>query len=438
MFGKLDRYLLRLTLTPLLATLGVAVLLLVLEQMLRLFDFVLSSDGPVAVVWRMLAFLVPQYFGLALPLGLLIGIMFAFRKLSTGSELDAILSSGVSLRRLLLTLFGLAGAMMVLNLAIVGFVQPISHYQYAKLKHEVRTGALGFSIRIGEFVTIGDNTVLRIGEAPDAEGRFGDVFLETCTEAGDCATVSAASGLLQPTEENGLKLTLFNGRQIAMQRPNGEDGPLGRFVPGAITFAQQEITVDLPDLQPFRERGADQEEVTLPELMQIVATETPESFEDYHAFRANMHWRILHTLSFLALPLLALPMGIANKRKDTGLAPIAAIVCLVVYNELTEAGRRQTAMVGDSPWLTMWPLFFLFLGFCFIIYRRRAEQGSFARGHSWLGDTLYGLTRPIRNLMRKKQEAETGAITIPVTETATAETGEAYGDSGTAALQQRG
>ena len=56
----LDRYLLRTAFTPLAVSLFVAALLLLLEQMLRLLDFVLHENGPVDVVWRMLAFLVPH------------------------------------------------------------------------------------------------------------------------------------------------------------------------------------------------------------------------------------------------------------------------------------------------------------------------------------------------------------------------------------------
>ena len=61
-----DRYIIRAVATPLLAALGVAAMLLLLEKMLRLFDFVLAEQGPVDVVWRMLANLLPHYFGLAL------------------------------------------------------------------------------------------------------------------------------------------------------------------------------------------------------------------------------------------------------------------------------------------------------------------------------------------------------------------------------------
>ena len=63
---------------PLIGTLVLAAMLLVLEKMLRLFDFVITAGGPVSVVWRMLANLLPEYFSLGIPIGLLMGILLAF------------------------------------------------------------------------------------------------------------------------------------------------------------------------------------------------------------------------------------------------------------------------------------------------------------------------------------------------------------------------
>ena len=77
-----DRYLARLIATPLLATLVIAAMLLTLDKMLRLFDFVVSEGGPVSVVWRMLANLIPEYMSLGIPIGLMLGCLLAFRKLA--------------------------------------------------------------------------------------------------------------------------------------------------------------------------------------------------------------------------------------------------------------------------------------------------------------------------------------------------------------------
>ena len=99
MLKRIDLYILRQVLTPLFATLGVAALLLLLERMLRLFDIVANQGGPVGVVFRMLGNLIPQYLGMALPVGIFLGLYLAFRKLSTNSELETLQASGLGLTR---------------------------------------------------------------------------------------------------------------------------------------------------------------------------------------------------------------------------------------------------------------------------------------------------------------------------------------------------
>src|SRR5687768_2264873 len=166
-----DRYLARLIFVPLVATLTLAAMLLILDRMLRLFDFVVSEGGPVGVVWKMLANLIPEYLSLGIPIGLLLGILLAFRRLALSSELDTLRAVGLGYRRLLFVPYLYAVALMAANLAIVGFVQPKARYLYEELRFELRSGALGASIKVGEFTNIGKRMTLRV-EQSENEGRL--------------------------------------------------------------------------------------------------------------------------------------------------------------------------------------------------------------------------------------------------------------------------
>src|SRR3546814_14126920 len=131
-----DRYLARLIAVPLLATLVLSAMLLLLEKMLRLFDFVVSEGGPVGVVWRMLANTIPEYLGLGIPIGLMIGILLAFRRLALTSELDTLRAVGLSYGRLLRVPYMSAAALLELHLASVGFILPYPYNTYAGLVFE--------------------------------------------------------------------------------------------------------------------------------------------------------------------------------------------------------------------------------------------------------------------------------------------------------------
>src|SRR3546814_9729382 len=77
---------------------------------------------------------------------------------------------GLSYGRLLRVPYMFAIALALLNFGIVGFVQPLSRHAYEALRFELRSGALGASIKVGEFTNLGKRMTLRIERSLD-EGR---------------------------------------------------------------------------------------------------------------------------------------------------------------------------------------------------------------------------------------------------------------------------
>ena len=169
-FTAIDRYVFRLVLLPMIGVFALAASLLMLEKMLRLMEFVSTEGGPIGIVFRMLVNLIPEYAGLAIPLGLMLGILFAFRKLATTSELDVLRAVGWSYTRLLRVPYLITLLLMVVNFVIVGYWQPLARYGYEQLDFELRSGALGAAIKVGEFTAIEDRVALRIEESRD-DGR---------------------------------------------------------------------------------------------------------------------------------------------------------------------------------------------------------------------------------------------------------------------------
>src|ERR1700750_1463549 len=130
MMKAIDWYLLRQIMPTLLITLLVAALILSMDRLMRLLDLAVGNGVSTLVVFQMLFNLVPDYIALTLPVGLFLGVLLAFRKLSMQSELDAINSSGVGMMRLIRSALGLAFLMMVLNFMLSGYVSPYTRYAY--------------------------------------------------------------------------------------------------------------------------------------------------------------------------------------------------------------------------------------------------------------------------------------------------------------------
>ncbi len=211
---RTDRYLARLIIVPLVSTLTIAAMLLMLDKMVKLFNVVISAGGPVRVVWKMLVDLLPEYFSLGIPLGLLLGVLLAFRRLATTSELDTLRAVGLGYTRLLRVPFMYAVALLCANLAIVGFLQPYAVYGYEQLRFELASGALGASIKVGEFTSLGRHMTIRVDSSENEGHLLHGVFVSD-REPDKTIAVTADHGTFLATDDpNVIMLRLSNGRLV--------------------------------------------------------------------------------------------------------------------------------------------------------------------------------------------------------------------------------
>ena len=191
---SIDRYIFRLVIVPMLGVFALAASLLLLDKMLRLFDFVAVEGGPISVVFKMLGALIPEYASLAIPLGLLLGILLAFRKLAISSELDVLRAVGMGYGRLLRVPYIITLVLVAVNVALVFYIQPISRYYYEQMEYELRSGALGASIKVGEFTTLADRMALRIEESENDGRDLKGIFARVANDKGQVLSISAREG----------------------------------------------------------------------------------------------------------------------------------------------------------------------------------------------------------------------------------------------------
>ena len=369
----IDRYILRAVATPLILALCVAGMLLLLEHMLRLFDFVLAEQGPVDVVWRMLANLVPHYLGLALPLGAFLGVMLACRNLSMSSELDALSSSGASFGRLMRPVYGLMLVLMALDFLLVSYIQPYARYKYQQIRFDVTSGALGIKIPAGEFIDITDDVTIRLGEINSATRDARDIFLERRTRDGGKTVITARYGAISTTPEiTSLLLKLQDGRQVIVNA-------LGDRIQ-ALNFETFDLEVDLPAIGVFRARGTDERKATFGEIVSLLRRESPQTSDVYYEYAAGLHWRILHPLTFLVLPILAVAMGVTGRRRASNLKPVVGVAIMIVYHEVVEEWGKVVAGNGElSPLISMWGIFVFFAMLSAFLYNGSIDQARSAK-----------------------------------------------------------
>lgn len=390
-FSSTDRYLARLIALPLFSTLVISAMLLVLDKMLRLFDFVASEGGPVSVVWRMLASVLPEYLSLGIPIGLMLGILLAFRKLALSSELDALKAVGLGYGRLLRAPYAYAVTLALVNLVIVGYIQPLSRYAYEELRFELRSGALGASIKVGEFTSLGRRMTMRIEQSADEGRDLSGIFVMAEGRDGRSLAVTAERGTFLSTDDpDTIILRLANGT-LVHNAPNFS-------APRVLSFTGHDLPIDLPKIDAFRGRGGKDRELTIPELVKV-GNDPAVSTMIRNETRANFHFRMVEVVMMLLLPLLAVALAVPPKRSSSALGVFLSIVMVVTYHKINEYAEGMGALGRVDPVLALWTPFLLFaalIGWMFytLAYKPGGQPiGALERVFSKAGTALRGLVR---------------------------------------------
>ncbi len=343
----IDRYLARSIAVPLLGSLVLAAMLLVLDKMLRLFQYVVDAGGPVSVVWRMLASLLPEYLSLGIPIGLMLGILLAFRKLALSSELDALRGIGVGFGRLLRVPYAFAIPLMVLNLFIVGYLEPWSHYRYEGLRFDLKSGALGAAIKVAEFNQLGHRLTLRIDRSEHQGTQLHGIFVEMDDKNGMTVAATAERGRFLATDDpDTILFRLVKGRLV-------QDSP--KFAtPRTLSFETYDLPIGLPVIDQFRRRGSDSDELYLNELFRRGYGGGATDAHQRIGAQAALNFRLVEVVMMLFLPLLAIALAIPPKRSSSALGIFLSIVIVVAYHKVNQYGEQMASQGRLDPILALW------------------------------------------------------------------------------------
>jgi lipopolysaccharide export system permease protein len=321
-----------------------------------------------------------------------LGILLGFRRLAMSSELDALNSIGMGYGRMLRVPYMLAALFALLNFGIVGYLQPYSRYAYEGLRFELRSGALGASIKVGEFTRIAERTTLRVEQSFDRGADLRGVFVRSAQADGRSLAVSASRGQFLVTDDpDVIILRLMNGTLV-------HDAPRDA-TPRVLTFVQHDLPVNLPAIESFRSRGSETLERTLPELWERMR-DPDASADDKRKAAASFHRRNVQWVVMFVLPLLAVALAVPPKRSTSAIGVFLSVVILVTYHKVSEYGERMGSIGRVDPLLAQWVPFLLFsalfVWFYHVLAHRPGGQpiGALDRLFKQLGGLFKGLRKP--------------------------------------------
>ena len=243
----------------------------------------------------------------------MLGILLAFRKLALSSELDTLRAVGLGYGRLLRVPYLYAIALMALNLAIVGFVQPYAQYAYQELRFELRSGALGASIKVGEFTNLGRRMTLA-GRAQREQGHRSLRRLRPRRQPR-----RARRSRSPPTAAPSSPPTIPTRSSSGSPTAGWSTTRRAYRTPRVLSFDAHDLPIDLPAIEAFRGRGDGTKELTMPELVRIGGDRRARPRRGATRPAPISISGMVEVVMMLLLPLLAVALAVPPKRSTSGL-----------------------------------------------------------------------------------------------------------------------
>ena len=388
----LDRYILGLTLKPMMISLSIVLLALLLERILRLIDILATAGAPVFIAFALAGNLVPHYLGFAMPAGFALGVYSAISKMSLGAELEAGLASGVSVRTMTRPLILLGCALSVVSIVVVGFASPYCRYIYREIINQSTAYAWRAHAPAATFISVKDGLTVTADEVDKTGRGLTGVFIQNRKDGQDVVT-SAATGRLELTEDkSAIQLKLFNG---AVVRDDGSPDPS--------TLRFKEFVLDKKfDLEapPFRPRGGSERELTMFELWNEMSTPVTTAY--YRRLAAEFHGRLSRSLSLPFLPLLIVPLSMTMRRNARVVNMIAAGVTMVIFHNALQIGETMADKGVVPAVLACWTPFALFLLISVWLFRTSTDRP----GDTAISRAIDAVGGALARLARRRSPAE--------------------------------
>ncbi|HLZ83285.1 MAG TPA: LptF/LptG family permease [Caulobacteraceae bacterium] len=362
----LDGYILRMLAAPAAAVLGVTLVAFLLDQTLHLINQLASNGARLDYLFGLVTNLVPYELGLALPAAFFVSMFIVIARLDEESEIDALLSGGVSFERIVAPLVFAGLVLGVVSLLLVGYLQPYSRFGYRAMLNAATDA--GWTARLDPqmFINAGPDFTISADEADATGRRLKGVFIRRKTATGE-TVVTATEGVLSLRRDQKTTDLRLDGGMILSDATPGT-ARLLRFG----DFVDHEIVAGSETLRP---RGGDEEELTLPELLS--EARSPESLIPKRVLQAELYSRLARSFAIPLLPLLALPLALAAKRGRRAPGMIIGAVILVAYHHGITLAKGFAADGLLDPLAAVAGLFAILAGIAFWLFlssRRRPGE----------------------------------------------------------------
>jgi len=348
----LDRYILREMVAP--TSLGVLVFtfILLIDQIPRLLAILVARSADLYTIVRVFLNLLPSILAVTIPMAFLLGVLLAFGRLASDSEIVALRAVGVSPLRLLGPVFGFALAAGFLTFYINAVALPAANQAHRELVFSLIVSKARTVVKPRTFTDelLPNRLMLYVSDIAAESGLWKNVFIHDNQDPREPKVMLAREGKLVIDKEKGfVRVELGEGTVHTFPVATPTEYSQTRFASYGFNLPFDEFFPKLPLSKGDRE-------MTLTELTAEMKKrqEAGRPPKEWARFAVEWHKKFAIPSACLVFGFLGLGLSLGSKKEARSAAFALSIGVIFVYYILIRLGEQAGDTGLMSPFLSMW------------------------------------------------------------------------------------
>ncbi len=348
------------------------ILILEIVRLKLVWNLAVHQPDPVITILKYLGQWLPFYVGMALQISLAVGLMFGLAKIIRSRELDAFHALGFSWLQLLTPIFTLTTIIMVLELLIMGWLQPLALYYSKVFVHDIEQSSALMTDGRDLFTVDGDRTILL--DKISRNGKlFSRVFIYQTYPDDKSVTTAGSDGKLVGSGELSNQSYVVNSVDV-MEVLYQHESRIPKSYSVTRSYKVQGPLKEVNN-HMFRPRGASEYEWTLKELISNDSG-LSASVDDIQK-NAELNYRLAQLFFILLLPFIAVVVIVEPRRNPGPLRFLAGLLIVLGFNQYLSMATSFSRGNILPPYLTLWlPLAALALIVMALFWRKTSLPAS--------------------------------------------------------------
>jgi lipopolysaccharide export system permease protein len=345
----LDRYVIKELGPPFAIGVGVFTFFLVIDRIFQLTDLVITKNVPFALVMPLLAYMLPAFLALTLPMALLVAVLLVGGRLAGDLEVAALKASGVSPLRLFRPFLAVGIVVTLLIAWLTLVVGPWSSGAFQRQLFLILQSRASTGIKERTFSATFSQFVIYVDEVSASQVRLKGLLVSDERNPEQSRIIVAREGRLL-SDEATRRITL---RFLDGSISESDVGDRRRFRQTYFSLYDMTLPVDSPIAAVSREEKPEKQmpvRQLLAEAQRLRREGQPSA-----PYYVELHKRFALPVAALVFTLVGFPLGIRSRRggRAAALALSFGIVVgyYILYNSMEGFALRGRIPAGVAVWI---------------------------------------------------------------------------------------